>query len=81
MDAQQYDLLVEALRVLFVVCLPVIVALALAGTLVSALQGVTGLNDSASAYALRLIVLVMVLYFFFSSMSESIVNLARMAFG
>lgn len=81
MDAQQYDLLLEALKVLFLLCLPVIVGLAIAGTLASVLQSVTGLNDPATLYALRLIALVMILYFFFSTMTESILNLARMAFG
>ncbi len=81
MDPLHYDVILEAMKALFLMCLPIVLALALAGTLVSAFQSVTGLTDPASAYAVRLITLVLVLYFFFSAMSQTILNLAGMVFG
>lgn len=79
MDTLQYDLMLEALRTVFLICLPIVLGVALTGLLASALQSVTGTADPASLYALRLIVLVLIVYLLFSTMSDSIINLARMA--
>lgn len=54
--------LVESLRALFVLGLPVAIGVAIGGLLVGAFQGMTSIRDSASAYAMRLAALVLVLY-------------------
>lgn len=72
--------LVEGLKVLFLLGLPILIAVSLGGILVAALQGATAIHDSASAYAVRILALVAVLYLMFPLYSRSLVSLATMVF-
>jgi len=75
-----YEVVSQALRVLFLVGAPVIIILSLAGTLIAALQSATTIQEPALGYAVRMIALVALLYFFFPAASQSVLDLARLAF-
>lgn len=75
-----HDLLVEAMRALFIVCLPLVAAGAVGGLLVGALQAATLIKDSASAYAARLLLVILVAYFMFPVFEQSVMNVMRAAY-
>jgi type III secretory pathway component EscS len=75
-----YAITLQALRTLFLGTLPVIIGVGLAGTLTSALQSAMAIKDAATLYAVKLLALVGVLYFFMPSFISSVVTLAEMAF-
>lgn len=51
----------EAIRILFIFAIPVTVVVAVAGTIVSALQSAMAMRDPATGYLVRLIALLLVL--------------------
>ena len=81
LDATQYDIVLEAMRVLFLIGLPLVVGVTLAGAFGGALQGATSIRDSVISYSLRLLALVAVLYFFLPSTGRALMALARMSLG
>lgn len=80
MDNSLYLLFYEAFRVTFLLGMPVLIVLVLSGTLVSAFQSITSLHDPASAYAVRMIALVALLYFLLPSFTSRLINFAEMVY-
>ena len=80
MDDLHYEITVEALRVLFLLGLPLVLAMALIGTIGAALQTATAIHDSALTYAIRLITLVVLIYLLLPTAVQSLLNLTKMAF-
>jgi type III secretory pathway component EscS len=79
MDAQTQDVLLQAFRALFTVALPVCVVLSVAGSLVAGLQAVTSIHDSATAYTVRVLALVVLLYILLPGFVRVITSLAELA--
>ena len=79
-DPLLYDAIVEGLRILFLLAVPVVVALSLTGTVVSALQAVTSINEPALGYGLKLLALVVVLYVMLPSVTQSLVSFSQLVF-
>ena len=71
MAQAEYEIVYQGMRVLFLLGLPVVAAVSLAGTLAAALQAATTIQDPAIGYAARLGALVAVLYFLLPSLSGS----------
>lgn len=77
--AALYDLLLQGLRVLFILGIPSVAAMALAGLFISALQAATSINDPASRYGIRLLSFILVLYLMAGTISEQLSTLAASA--
>lgn len=75
----EYQLLVEAIRALFVIGLPIIVAASIAGTVVAALQSATTLFDPALSYSIRLLAVSAIVYFMFSNFARLVMDLMVLA--
>ena len=75
------DIALEALRILFLQGLPIVIVLAVAGTIISALQSATAINEPALGYAVRLLALVAALYFILPATIKAILDLTQVAFG
>jgi type III secretory pathway component EscS len=79
-DAQIYDLLIEALRCLFLYAVPAVAAVAVAGSLVAVLQSATSIKEPALNYGARLLALVLVLYLMLAAASQNLLSLTELAF-
>ena len=75
------EVAIQVERVLFLLAVPVVVAVAVAGTLISALQSATTMKDPASAYAVRLLALVATLYFLYPGFARSLTELVAITWG
>ena len=75
-----YSILFEGFRTLFLIVVPMTVAVTLAGTLAGLLQTSTSIADVAIGYAFRLAAASIVLYLFFPAYSRSVMKLAELAF-
>ena len=73
------ELLLEAVRVLFLQGIPLILIVAFAGTIVSAIQTVTALHEPSLSYAIRVLTIIATMYFLLPGMISSIVELAKLA--
>jgi len=80
MDYAISEIAIEGLRILFLLGIPVIIVVGISGILISAVQAATALNDGASSYALKLLVLVGLLYLLYPLISQSLVSLFQLAF-
>lgn len=78
-DGALYDLLIEAVRVLFLLLAPPIFALTLAGLVVGSIQTMTAISDAAVSYAAKLFVLLVVGYFFMPSAISALQSLCELA--
>ena len=58
-----FELIYEAIRLLFLLGVPVVLATATIGLFVSTLQAATTIQDQSSSYTMKLIVLIALLYF------------------
>ena len=81
MDAGHHEIVVEAMRAIFLLGLPVVLALALVGTVSAALQTATALQDSALSYAVRVLTVIVVLYLMAPLAAQQLTKLAVMALG
>jgi type III secretory pathway component EscS len=81
MTDHSYDILVLAVRALFLIATPITGALALGGVLVSLFQAATTIDEPAMGHAVRVLALGIVFYALFSFFSETMVSLAKAAFG
>lgn len=79
-DSALEQVMIQGFRVLFMLSLPVLIVASLSGILVGALQAATSIRDPASAYAVRLLALIVVFYAFSSTIAQQLTNLAEMAF-
>lgn len=75
----EYTILVEGLRTLFLLAVPILVVVSLAGTIISIFQSATNMPEPALGYAARILALVAVLYFMLPSFSRSLIELAQLA--
>lgn len=73
------DVALEAVRVLFLLSLPLLVAVTLGGVLVGALQSATSVREPALGYAVRAIVTVLILYLLAAQIGPLMLNLAHLA--
>ena len=80
MGGAEYDIIVEAVRVLLLVGVPLVILLGVAGTLVGALQAATTIQDSALSYAAKLLMLVLVIYLLLPMAVKLVTALAETAF-
>lgn len=77
--AALYDLMLQGLRVIFILGIPVLAATAAAGFVISAVQAATSINDPASRYGIRLLALILVLYLMAGTISDQLTGLAGAA--
>lgn len=75
-----YSVLLEGLRALFLIVVPLTVAITVAGALAGAAQASTSIVDVAIGYAARLLATAVILYLFFPVFSRSVIALAQQAF-
>ena len=80
LHGELYTVLLEGLRALFLIVVPLTVAVALAGGLAGAVQTSTAITDVAIGYAMRLLAAMIVIYLFYPAFSRTIVGLAERAF-
>ena len=80
-EVAYYESFVLGVRVLFLLAVPVVMAVAVAGTIISALQSATTIKDPAGAYAMRLIALVITIYLMYPAFSRSLADLVRLCWG
>ena len=76
----EYDVVLLGLRTLFVLGVPVVLALAVAGTIIGALQSATAIQEPALGYAVRLLALVCLLYVLLPTAIPTLIALAELAF-
>lgn len=76
----EYHILLEALRVVFLITVPIVVAGAIAGLLAGLLQTATAISDTSIGYTARLLAVVVVCYLLLSTALELLLDLARLAF-
>lgn len=74
------NILIEGIRTAFLLIGPLVLAVALAGIITAVLQGMTLVHDPASAYAVRLITVVLVYFALGGSFIESLRRLCELAF-
>ena len=74
------QVLESGLRTLFVLGLPMIVAVAAAGGLFAVIQAATTVRDDSIAYAVRVIALVAVITLLFPTIRDAFIDLAVLAF-
>ena len=75
-----YEIVLEGIRALFLIGIPVLLAVSLVGTIVAALQAATTITEPAIGYAARVAALVVLLYFLFPAFSRICTKLALLAF-
>lgn len=80
MNNEVTGILIEAIRVLMLVGIPVVLASLVAGAAAGVLQAVTAIQEPVVGYAARLGAIAAVLYFMLPSFSSSILSLAERAF-
>ncbi len=73
------DLLVLALRVLFLIAAPIILAALCSGLLVGIFQAATTVRDNILSYSAKLLAVLLVTYLFLSSATELLLRLATEA--
>lgn len=77
---EHMDVLVHGVRALLYIGVPVVVIVSLVGTIVSALQAATTIQEPALGYAARLVALVGLLYLLFPAFARTCIDLAELAF-
>ena len=80
MDTALIDVIHLAVRTLFLVCIPLALALGLVGTLASALQGATNIQEGVVGYATKLLALFVLLYLYSPAISGYLTSLTALAF-
>lgn len=75
MTSEIYEILRQGLTAMFLLSIPIVAGAAVGGIVVGVLQAVTGVHDSGISYGVRFIALLVVLYVFVGSLSQSIYTL------
>ena len=75
----EYAVIAEGLRTLFLIALPISLGVGIAGTLVGTLQSATTIQDHSLSYVVRLIALVGLLYIFGPMAVEALASLMELA--
>ncbi|RMG42584.1 MAG: flagellar biosynthetic protein FliQ [Candidatus Dadabacteria bacterium] len=79
LDNQIYDISIEALRTLYLVGIPILLAITVASLLVSFLQAATTVRDTAISYSVRVLAFVVLMYVMFRAFSGALVSLMQRA--
>ena len=74
-----YDVILEAFKALFLLGVPVVIAATVAGTLVGAIQGVTGIHDAAIGYTVKLIAVAGTIYILWPGVTRAVTDLMALA--
>ena len=69
----------NALNVLCIACVPLIIATAFGGTVVSAVMAASGVQERSLSYAARVIIVVVVLYYLLPYVVSQIVALSELS--
>lgn len=80
MDAKLYEISVEAIRALFLIGAPILVAAVVAGLVMGAVQSATSIQDRALGYAAKLSAVVAMIYVMLPAIDRSFRSLAETAF-
>lgn len=80
MNVTVYDLVIQGARALYLLITPFVIALTVAGILTSVLQAALTIQEGSLNYAVRLITLVVLLYVFLPTASQTLIGLAELAF-
>lgn len=79
-SGMEYDVLMAGIRALFYIGLPITLGVALIGTIVSAFQAATTIQEPSIGYAARILALIALLYLLFPAFARTCTNLAELAF-
>ncbi|NMC61692.1 MAG: flagellar biosynthetic protein FliQ [SAR324 cluster bacterium] len=79
-DNISYDIIRQTINLIIISCLPLVGATAIAGIVVGIVQSATSINDSASAYVVRLLTICAVVYLMTSTISTSLSALFEFVF-
>lgn len=80
MSDHLYDIFLLALRIIFLLALPVAGILAVSGLLAGFLQSATGVKEQALNYAVKLVVFIFLAYLFFPVAGEYLQELFILAY-
>jgi type III secretory pathway component EscS len=80
MDPLLHSIFLQAFRSFFLIMLPILGALALTGLIFGALQASFAVQDPTSAYAVKVVALVAILYFFLPAFIGAVLRLAELAY-
>lgn len=76
-DPVLYTAVLEAARLAFVVCVPLVLILGCVGILVGALQGMTAIPEPAMSYAAKFFALLAVFYLFLPGVWDALTQLCE----
>ncbi len=79
-DSFTSEVAIEALRVLFLICLPLVAAMLISGSIVSVFQGATSIQEPAVGYAVRVSTLIAVFYLLYPTIEESLLRLSDLVY-
>ncbi|MCB0318040.1 MAG: flagellar biosynthetic protein FliQ [Bdellovibrionales bacterium] len=77
----EQEILFQGIRTLFIVTLPILLVTSLAGLLASVFQTSTALHEPIISYVLKLLSVVLLLYFMLPQFIRTIISLTQSAFG
>ena len=75
MDAALHNLLLQALRTLYVLAAPLVLVLFVAGSIASIMQSALSVQEATMNYAVRLIAFVLLVYLLFPTMVQTLSGL------
>lgn len=75
-----YDLLFQAIRLLFLLALPMVAVVVLSAVVIGAVQSATSINDAAISYGVKLLALGVLLYVTLPNFTNSLLAFARYVF-
>ena len=81
LDNETYELVQLALRTLFLVGLPLIALLSLAGLIAAFFQAATTLHDNTMLFSIRILAFLAILYFLSPIAFRLVVDLATRSWG
>jgi type III secretory pathway component EscS len=76
----EYDVIVQGIRALFFITVPILLAVSIIGTVVASIQAATTIQEPALGYTARVCALAVVLYLLFPAFARTCMNLAELAF-
>ena len=77
----ELDIIQAGIRTLFVIGFPLIIVAVAVGLLLSALQTVISVREEAMIFCAKLLAVIALVYYMAHSISESLIDLARLSFG
>lgn len=80
MDIEINEILLQALKALYLIGVPIVVVVFLASSLTSLLQSAMAVSESSVNYAVRLVAFVLLIYLLAPTLSQTLLSLAELAF-